>query len=212
MKITAVLLTMVLLAASEPKGRKTAPDFALKDVSGATVSLSAQKGKVVLLDFWATWCHGCKTEIPWFMEFATKYRDRGLAVIGVSRDDDGWASVRPYMKEKGMNYPVVIGTDDLAKRYDVTALPVTFIIDRNGAIAFVHAGLPKRGKAEVESEIRDLLGESRSDGRFAPAIEFLKGKPQRDVELGLPSRTEQPGRTGDMRGRRCVGRRSRPSR
>jgi peroxiredoxin len=160
MKIAAVLLTVTVLTASAPSDRKTAPDFALKDVTGATVSLSGQKGKVVLLDFWATWCHGCQTEIPWFMEFATKYRDKGLAVIGVSMDDGGWTSVRPYMKEKGMNYPVVIGSGDLAKRYDVISMPVTLLIDRNGAIAFVHAGLPKGGKAEVESEIGKLLGES----------------------------------------------------
>jgi len=84
MKITALLLTLLLLATSAPRDRKTAPDFALKDVTGATVSLSAGKGNVVLLDFWATWCHGCKTEIPWFMEFATKYRDKGLAVSALA--------------------------------------------------------------------------------------------------------------------------------
>ncbi len=161
MKMTAALLTVAVLAAGAPKDRKAAPDFALKDATGATIKLSAHKGEVVLLDFWATWCHGCQTEIPWFMEFATRYRDRGLAVIGVATDDDGWTSVRPYMREKGMNYPVVIGTETLAKRYDVTALPVTFLIDRSGAIAFVHAGLPERGKGEVESEIGKLLGESR---------------------------------------------------
>src|SRR5947208_14673504 len=118
-------LVSALLAGPTPAPgdnvRKTAPNFTLSDSKGAAVRLSAQKGKVVLLDFWATWCHGCKTEIPWFMEFATRYRDRGLAVIGVSRDDDCWASVRPYMKENRMNYPVVIDTDDLAERYEVKA-------------------------------------------------------------------------------------------
>jgi peroxiredoxin len=76
-------------------------------------------------------------------------------------DDDGWASVRPFIQKSRMNYPVVLGTEDLAKRYEVTAMPVTFLIDRSGAIAFVHAGLPKRGKAEVEEEIGRLLGERR---------------------------------------------------
>jgi peroxiredoxin len=93
------------------------------------------------------------------VNFAAKYRDRGLTVIGVSGDDDGWTSVRPYVKEHRMNYPVVIGTKDLVQRYEVTALPVTFLIDRNGAIAVVHAGLPKGGKAEVEGEIVSLLSE-----------------------------------------------------
>ena len=160
MKTGAVLLTMVALAGSAQSERKPAPDFLLKDPSGTAVSLSARKGKVVLLDVWATWCHGCATEIPWFVEFAHKYKERGLTVIGVSADDDGWTSVRPFVKEHRMNYPVVLSSDDLAKRYEVTALPVTFLIDRNGAIAVVHAGLPKGGKAEVEGEIVRLLSEA----------------------------------------------------
>jgi len=160
LKVTAAVLTSLVLAAGGATNRKAAPDFALTDGAGKTVSLSARQGKVVLLDFWATWCHGCKTEIPWFVDFAARYSDRGLAVIGVSGDDDGWTSVRPFLKEMGVNYPVVIGTDDLAKRYGVTALPLTFLIDRNGAIAFVHGGIPKGGKAEIEAEIGRLLGES----------------------------------------------------
>ena len=165
MKTGTVLLTMVALAGSAQSERKPAPDFLLKDLSGTAVSLSARKGKVVLLDFWATWCHGCETEIPWFVNFAAKYRDRGLTVIGVSGDDDGWTSVRPYVKEHRMNYPVVIGTKDLVQRYEVTALPVTFLIDRNGAIAVVHGGLPKGGKAEVEGEIVRLLSEGAGQVR-----------------------------------------------
>jgi peroxiredoxin len=159
MKTVAVLLTVVTLAGSAPSERKPAPDFLLKDLSGAAVSLSALKGKVVLLDFWATWCHGCETEIPWFVEFADKYRDRGLAVIGASGDDDGWAAVGPYVETHGINYPVVLATADLAKRYKVTALPVTVLIDRNGAIAVVQAGVPKGGKAYFEGHIVRLLSE-----------------------------------------------------
>ena len=161
MRTGAVLLTMVALAGSAQNERKPAPDFLLKDHSGTAVSLSARKGKVVLLDFWATWCHGCETEIPWFVDFAAKYKERGLTVIGVSADDDGWTSVHPYVEAHRMNYPVVLSTSDLAQRYEVTALPVTFLIDRNGAIAVVHAGLPKGGKAEVEDEIIRLLSEGQ---------------------------------------------------
>ena len=81
-----------------PEGkRKTAPNFILADAKGNTINLSTYKGKVVLLDFWATWCGGCKTEIPWYMEFDAKYKDHGLAIIGVSMDEDGWKAVKPFL-------------------------------------------------------------------------------------------------------------------
>jgi cytochrome c biogenesis protein CcmG/thiol:disulfide interchange protein DsbE len=138
--------------------RKTAPNFALSDSKGAAVRLSDYKGRVVLLDFWATWCHGCKTEIPWYMEFQNKYKDKGLAVIGVSMDDDGWKSVKPFVEEQKMNYAVVIGNEALAKLYSVDALPVTLLIDRDGKIAVSHAGMVE--KDAFEKEIRALLQDS----------------------------------------------------
>ena len=134
---------------------KAAPNFTLSDSKGASVRLSDYKGKVVLLDFWATWCHGCKTEIPWYMEFQNKYKDKGLSVIGVSMDDDGWKSVKPFIEANKMNYEVVIGNESLAKLYAVDALPVTLLIDREGNIAVSHAGMVD--KSAFENEIRDLL-------------------------------------------------------
>ena len=94
--------------------RKDAPTFSLKNEKGALVRLSDYKGNVVLLNFWATWCHGCKTEIPWYMEFQNKYKHRGLTVIGASMDDGGWKVLKPFVTAKKLNYPVVIATDDLA--------------------------------------------------------------------------------------------------
>jgi thiol-disulfide isomerase/thioredoxin len=122
--------------------------------------LADYKGKVVLLNFWATWCGPCKVEIPWFVEFNKTYKDRGFAVVGVSLDDDGWRSVKPYVAEKKIDYAVVVGDDLVSKSYGgVDSLPTTFIIDQNGKIAFVHMGLV--GKDTYEEEIRSLLAEDQ---------------------------------------------------
>ena len=138
------------------KEGQTAPDFSLKDAQGAAVRLSAYKGKVVLLDFWATWCGGCKVEIPWFMEFENQYQSRGLRVIGVSMDDDGWKVVKPFVEAKKMNYTVVIGNEDLAERYGgVDSMPTTLLIGRDGKIAAIHVGLTDKGI--FEKKIAELL-------------------------------------------------------
>ncbi len=138
--------------------RKTAPNFTLNDSKGASVRLSDYKGRVVLLDFWATWCPWCEIEIPWYIEFQNKYKGKGLSVIGVSMDEDGWESVKPFREEKKMNYAVVVGNEDLAKLYAVDALPVTLLIDRDGKIADSHAGVVD--KDAFENEIRVLLEDS----------------------------------------------------
>ncbi|HKF23902.1 MAG TPA: TlpA disulfide reductase family protein [Candidatus Angelobacter sp.] len=138
--------------------RKPAPAFSLADSGGATVSLSQFKGRVVLLNFWATWCHGCQEEIPWYIEFAGKYKDKGLVVIGVSLDDDGWKSVKPFMQAKKMNYPVVVGNQELMDRYSGYGMPVSVLIDRDGRIADSHSGVVD--KNGWEREIQQLLGES----------------------------------------------------
>ena len=145
--------------------RKDAPDFARDDASGKSVKLSDFRGKVVLLNFWATWCGGCQVEIPWFIEFQNQYKDNGLAVIGVSLDADGWKSVRPYVKEKAVNYTIVIGSGDVAQLYRVTAMPVTLLIDREGRIAATHTGLVN--KSDYKAEVETLLGENAQGGKAA---------------------------------------------
>jgi peroxiredoxin len=135
--------------------RKAAPDFTLADATGQPLTLSAYKGKVVLLDFWATWCGGCKVEIPWYVEFDRKYRDKGLAVIGVSMDDKGMMIVKPFLAQKKIDYPVVIGNDGLAKQYNLTSMPMTRLIDRDGKVAVSHTGIVD--KDNFESHIRTLL-------------------------------------------------------
>ena len=143
------------------KERKPAPDFELKDVNGHVVRLSDYRGKVVLLDFWATWCGPCKIEIPWFKEFEQQNKDKGFAVIGVAMDEEGWEVVKPYSHASGINYRLVIGDDDVAQQFGgVDALPTTFLIDREGRIASVHVGLAS--KRDFEDGIEVLLSDSGS--------------------------------------------------
>jgi peroxiredoxin len=138
------------------KDRHDAPDFALKDVDGKIVHLSDYRGKVVLLDFWATWCGPCKIEIPWFMEMQRKNKDRGFEVVGVAMDDEGWEVVKPFLATLAVNYRVVMGNDTTASTYGgVDALPTTFLIDRTGKIAAVHIGLTS--KKEFEDGVEQLL-------------------------------------------------------
>jgi peroxiredoxin len=149
--------------------RHPAPEFALKDANGKTVHLEDYKGKVVLLDFFATWCGPCKIEIPWFMEMERKNKDKGFAVLGVSMDDEGWDIVKPFLAELGVNYRVVIGNDSTAQLYGgVDALPTTFLIDRNGKIASVHIGLASR--KDFEDGIEQLLQAPVGDAAHAMAL------------------------------------------
>jgi peroxiredoxin len=138
------------------KARKPAPNFTLKDASGRAVQLSSFKGKVVLLNFWATWCGGCKVEIPWFVEFQQTYAGRGFEVLGVSFDDDGWKLVKPFIAAKHLNYPVMICDSHIAALYGgVDALPVTYLIDKSGRIASTHLGVVS--KSDYQAEIEKLL-------------------------------------------------------
>ncbi len=149
-----------------PPERKQAPAFRLMDASGKAVQVTDYRGKVVLLTFWATECGGCKLEIPWYMEFDRTYRKQGLAVIGVSMDDKGWAVVKPFLEKKrddktggmiAMQYPVVIGNDALGSRFGLTSMPMTLLIDKEGKIALSHTGVVDKG--DFENHIRQLLQE-----------------------------------------------------
>ncbi len=133
-----------------------APDFTAVDSDGAQLRLSDFKGRVTVLNFWASWCAPCTEETPWFIEFQKKYGSDGLAVIGVSLDDDGWKSVRPFIGSMGVNYRTILSNDQIARLYGgLEALPVTVIIDRSGRIAAMHTGLISHD--DFEAAIRAML-------------------------------------------------------
>jgi cytochrome c biogenesis protein CcmG/thiol:disulfide interchange protein DsbE len=132
-------------------------NFTLKDVNGKDVKLSSLKGKVILLDFWATWCEPCKVEIPWFAEFQTKYGSRGFQAVGISVDDTV-EKLKPYVAKYKMNYPVLVGLnhDDVQNAYGpLWGIPVTTLISRDGKMCVKHSGLSS--KQNFEKEIEALL-------------------------------------------------------
>ena len=136
--------------------RKAAPDFALKDGSDKTVTLKDYRGKVVLLDFWATWCTGCKKEIPWFSEFQAQYGAKGFAVVGVSLDEGGWAVLKPFLAEHKIPYQMLLGDNPTADRFGIKSMPDTFLIDRDGKIAAAYLGTLV-DRDNVEANIKALL-------------------------------------------------------
>ena len=148
-----------IVASQEVGASKTAPDFTLPDAKGDRLRLADYKGKVVLLNFWATWCGPCKAEIPWFIEFQKQYQAKGFTVLGVSLDEDGWKVINPYVAEQKINYPILLGNEEVNQRYGgIEALPTTLLIRRDGKVAYLHAGLVSR--SEYEKEILQLLGVS----------------------------------------------------
>lgn len=156
-------------ASLSPAGaRALAPGFELTDTSGRTIRLSDFHGQILLLDFWATKCGGCVEEIPTFVEIATAYRSRGLAALGVSEDiiyenltgaDQAWSQVRPFVRDHQIGYPVVVDDRAVHRRYDITALPLTYLLDRQGRIAATYRGVVDR--SNLEENIEALLRETR---------------------------------------------------
>jgi len=142
----------------KPGGRAMAPDFTLSDSSGRSIKLSDFRGKVVLLNFWATWCIPCSAEVPMFVEFQEAYGDRGVQVVGISVDDDGWKTVKPFIEARHVNYPVMISNPEVSQAFGgIESVPFTLIIDKSGRVAATHRGLCR--KEEYESDVRAVLNE-----------------------------------------------------
>ncbi len=133
-----------------------APDFQLAGLDGKPVTLAGSKGKVVLVNFWATWCGPCRAEIPDLVELQKKYKDR-LQILGLVVDDDDLNAIKKFAARFGINYPVALATNDIRIQYGgIPALPTSFVLDSEGRVVQKHEGL--RDPVLYETEIRSLLG------------------------------------------------------
>lgn len=143
---------------SEASPAWTVEDWTAKDLSGRSVSLSALRGNVVLLDFWATWCAPCRQDIPDLIALQTRYADEGLIVIGMSLDTLPEEAVRDFVRKAGITYPVVLSGTEIAQAYAVEALPTKVLIDRSGQIRERKLGATSDWRAYA-SRVRALLAE-----------------------------------------------------
>ncbi len=165
---TCVAGATVQAALKSPSARTEAPPFRLPEASGKTEQLTDYRGKVVLLNFWATDCGGCRLEIPWLVDIDQAFRKKSVAVVGVSMDisyDDlknateAWAKVKPFVASHQIAYPILMGDNEAMKRYDTQALPVSYLIDTRGRVAATYVGLID--KENVKANINILLAEKQ---------------------------------------------------
>ena len=152
------IIAMALLAGCTDRGARLdsmAADFSLQDMSGKTVKLSDYKGKVVLLEFWATWCPPCRASVPGLEKLHKAYKDKGLVLLAVSMDEGGWDEVRSFIKESGITYTILKGTEDVAKKYQVRSIPMMLVLDKEGKISKRYLGMGS--DEDLEKDIKASL-------------------------------------------------------
>ena len=155
--IAPVFLAMLLVGCTDQGARQehTAADFELQNLSGGKVHLSDYRGKVVLIDFWATWCPPCRAAIPIIEKIHTTYKDKGLVVLAISMDNGEWDLVKSFLKSYGITYTVLKGTSDVQVAYGVRTIPMTLIIDKNGRISKRFFGF--NDEDDLEKAVRAVL-------------------------------------------------------
>jgi thiol-disulfide isomerase/thioredoxin len=150
------VLLVVLAAAIETAAQQKAPALSFKDINGKTIRLSAFKGKVVLVNFWATWCVPCRAEIPDLIKLQRRYRTRGLRIVGITYPPEQIAEVRRFARELKINYPLVIGSKETKQSFTASeTLPLTVIIDRRGNVREIVEGIMYR--EEFDEKVKPLL-------------------------------------------------------
>jgi thiol-disulfide isomerase/thioredoxin len=152
----ALVLPAGLASALEAGGRQ--PEIGLTDLRGSRIDLASLKGKVVIIDFWASWCAPCKEEMPVLERLYKKYKDRGFVVVGISVDQE-LANVRSFLKQLPVSFPIVHDADHkVADRFKPPRMPSSYVVDRKGIVRYVHAGFRSEDGAKLEAEVQALLG------------------------------------------------------
>ena len=153
------LFAAVLLAAAASVHATPAPDFTLKTLDGPALRLAEQRGQVVLVNFWASWCAPCKVEMPHLNRLADKYRDTGVVMLAVNVDDDPKKAAAEARK-LGINFPVLLDTAKTAsKAYQLQAMPTTVLVDRDGKVRHVHQGYRAGYEQTYDEQLRALVKE-----------------------------------------------------
>ncbi len=153
-QISLLFLTVTTLAFSQSKQK--APDVSVTTADGKTLKLSDLKGKVVVINFWATWCPPCRAEIPGFIEVYDKFKSKGLEIVGISLDQKGWDVVKPFIKKQSIPYPIAIDDGKIASKFGkIGSIPTTYFIDKKGIIVKDHVGY--MSKEDFMKVVKELL-------------------------------------------------------
>jgi len=171
-------------ARAEEDGGAKAPDFTLPLLGGGEVTLSDLRGTTVLIDFWATWCPPCEFQIPILNEVYREYRDRDVEILGVSVDTAGPEAVEEYLEEHEAVYPIVLGSESLARRFGAMGFPALAVVTPDGRISRIHVGLVEA--EELETMIAAVSGES-GDGDAAGASDAAPDDPAGQPAAGSPA-------------------------
>ena len=160
MKVIGLAALLLLLSATTfAQSSSQLPDLTLKDIQGRRLRLSDYKGKVVLLNFWATWCIPCRTEIPDLIKLQKEYRNQGLRILGITYPPEKLSEVRRFARKLRMKYPLAMGTKEIKRLFTASeTLPVTIVIDRQGTIRNVIEGIMYPD--EFQEKVKPLLSNS----------------------------------------------------
>ncbi|WP_347332699.1 TlpA family protein disulfide reductase [Marinimicrobium locisalis] len=159
MKLVRILLLATLGFTAMAAHAEKAPDFTLKSESGENIRLEEQRGKVVMINFWASWCAPCRKEMPLLDELYDRYKDAGFTLFGVNVEQDPEAA-KKFLENVGVSFPILYDPEsDVSRTYQVSAMPTTVMVDRDGEVRYVNRGYKEGDEEKYRKQIRELIRE-----------------------------------------------------